>query len=205
MKANHQSARSLLVAQLHIMQAGPGLATAALAGASRFVEWQHYPARDVHDKVSQSRFFYHAHSADERVEGEHGHFHVFVPGNGSTASFSHLVGISLDTFGMPMRIFSTNRWVTDETWIDSSGMESRLARFRVDARGRMAPVAAWITAFVRAYKGDIGDLLRKRDTVVAKRTRKASLDQVLEDRKLAVISEKQVSLVDYFQSAGINP
>lgn len=204
MKASHQPARSLLAAQLHIMQAGPGLAAAALAGAAQFVEWRHYPARDVQDKAAQSRFFYHAHSADERVEGEHGHFHVFAPGGGGTGSFSHLVGISIDPFGMPMRIFSTNRWVTDETWIDSAGMASRLAGFRIEARGRMAPVAAWITAFVRAYEDDIGDLLRMRDSVVAKRTRKASLEQVLEDRTLAVISEKQVSLVDYFQSTGIN-
>lgn len=199
-----QSAHSLLAAQLHMMQQGPGLAVAALAGATRFVEWRHYPAGDLHDRATQCRFFYHAHSADERVAGEHGHFHVFVPAAAGEESFSHLVGISLDAHGMPVRIFSTNRWVTDETWIDGAGMVARLAAFRVTARGRLAPVAAWVTAFVRAYAEDIADLLRGRDIVIAERTRSRDLAEVLEDRSLAVISEKQVALVDYFRSAGIN-
>ncbi len=49
-----------------------------LSGADVVEEWAHFPPGDVIDAFTQSQYYYHAHAAEERVAGEHGHFHTFV-------------------------------------------------------------------------------------------------------------------------------
>src|SRR3546814_14192456 len=43
-----------------------------------FYEWDHYPPGDVYDHETHGQYYYHAHAADQRFDGEHGHFHTFV-------------------------------------------------------------------------------------------------------------------------------
>ncbi len=117
-----------------LAEAGKNPVTEVLGGADVVEEWSHFPPGDVIDTSTQSQYYYHAHAAEERVAGEHGHFHTFVrpqkldptlaPAALSTnakpddpASWvMHLVGISTDASGRLIRLFTTNRWVTDEAW-----------------------------------------------------------------------------------------
>ena len=103
-----------------------------LHGQDTFYEWDHYPKGDVYDWETHAQYYYHAHPAEER-SGEHGHFHCFLrpkgmppgvkpaalpdtvaPGDPNDA-LCHLVAISMDRAGFPIRLFTTNRWVTGET------------------------------------------------------------------------------------------
>ena len=113
--------------------------------ADALVEWRHYPEGEVYDPVSHAQYFDPRHPADRRLSGEHGHFHTFLradgmpPGvaplvwpeaavaekaqphgaprkRGMREEVSHLVAISIDARGAPIRLFTTNRWVTGETW-----------------------------------------------------------------------------------------
>jgi hypothetical protein len=185
-----QAAAEVLAVQWHYASQGRSLAGAALAGARQFVEWAHHPREDHVDPASGVRFYYHAHPADERATGEHGHFHVFVPAHGGGDAISHLVGISLDDKGLPLRLFTTNRWVTGETWQDAASLAASLPRLQLRASGRLAPVARWIAGMVHLYADTIADLLRERDSRVG------GGEAALDDRSLHIVSQRPVSLAD---------
>lgn len=185
-----QAANEVIAVQWHYASRGRSLATAALAGAERFVEWSHHPREDCVDGASGARFYYHAHPAGERAEGEHGHFHLFVPAPGQPGAISHLVGISLDARGLPLRLFTTNQWVTGEAWCDAAHMEALVPDFALRAHGPLAPVARWLTAMVRLYDREIIELLHERDRVVG------ADRAALQDRTLHITSQRAVSLPD---------
>ena len=97
-----------------------------LKGEETFYEWNHYPDGDVYDGNTHSQYYYHAHPAEERP-GEHGHFHTFIRPKGMPAdirpalvddyeapedpddALSHIVAISMDRKGFPIKLFTTNR------------------------------------------------------------------------------------------------
>jgi len=187
------AARQVVAVQARYAAAGLGLAQAALGGAARFDTLRHYPAGDVIDRANASQFYYHAHGSRRRPAAEHGHFHLFVRGSGP-GDFSHLVALSLDAHGWPLRWFTTNRWVTGERWIDADTAIAALAGFRPRTHGRLAPVAAWLSAMVALYADTLAALLRRRDAVLARRLRTQPAQALFEDRRLDVVTATRVSL-----------
>jgi hypothetical protein len=185
-----QAAAEVLAVQWHYASQGRSLAAAALAGAREFVEWAHHPRDDHVDAASGVRFYYHAHPAAERAPHEHGHFHLFVPAPGEAGAISHLIAISLDAQGLPLRLFTTNRWVTGETWQDAAALSALLPHFALRSGGRLAPVARWLAGMVRLYDDAIAGLLRERDS------RLVAGESAFEDRSLHIASQRSVSLPD---------
>ncbi|MFA9218673.1 MAG: hypothetical protein ACEQSK_16435, partial [Sphingomonadaceae bacterium] len=174
---------------LGYLAAGSNLTLAALAGARRFAPYRHYPQQDLVDTVHRTRFFYHGHPATQAAHDEHGHFHLFVehdaPGAAKdTPGFSHLVGLSLDSRGQPLRWFTTNRWVTGESWCAATRLQAMLPAIQWSSHGRLAPVARWLTAMVALFAADIALLLRQRDELLAQRAGQQALAILLEDRSL---------------------
>jgi hypothetical protein len=45
-------------------------------------DWRHYPADEVYDAASHAQYFYHRHPEAASAGGEHGHFHLFLRGEG---------------------------------------------------------------------------------------------------------------------------
>ncbi len=172
---------------------GTTLSVAALAGCKRFIEWQHYPSNDAVDALHGTEFYYHAHAKSERLTNEHGHFHVFVRTQ-SGRRFHHLIGISLDPRGVPIRLFLTNQWVTGEFWIDSKKILPLLARFECSIRGRLGPVSQWITGMVHLYGQEIAALHLDRDRWLAKRCRRGDRRQLLTDRSHQIVAQKRIDL-----------
>lgn len=173
---------------------GINLSVAALAGCKSFVEWQHHPNNDAVDALHDTEFYYHAHAKSERLTNEHGHFHVFVR-NQAGRRFHHLIGISLDTRGMPIRLFLTNQWVTGETWTDSQRILPLLARFQCSVRGRLAPVSRWITGMVHLYCQDITALHRRRDQWHADHCWQGDRRGHLLDRRCPIVTQKKIDLL----------
>lgn len=171
------------------------LSFAALAGSAEFVENAHYPKNDVVDVQNGTRFFYHAHPAHERIDGEHGHFHIFVdepakPAN-APPNFVHLAGISLDDKGTPLRLFTTNQWVTGERYVRAEKLVGALASFQLSTLGRMAPVARWINAMMRWCSDDIYQLLLQRDARL--QSHQQGLREALRDRRWHILSQQRLS------------
>lgn len=163
--------------------------TEALAGADRVAEWAHFPEGDAVDPATHCRFYYHAHAAAERVPGEHGHFHVFVPVTPDGTAIAHLVGISLDARGRLLRLFTTNRWVTGEAWRPAGDLIPLAERFAMRAGAPSLALGRWIGGIVGLFRPQIAALLRQRDARIAQFAGEHPGSDVLEDRALYVTSE----------------
>ncbi|GAB4214356.1 MAG: hypothetical protein Fur007_10380 [Rhodoferax sp.] len=183
-----QAAQTAVAVALRYARSGTSLARVALAGSSHCVEFQHYPAKDVVDVRNGCRFYYHVHTSSRRPAQEHGHFHLFAHGVGEQG-YAHLGALSLDDRGVPLRWFVTNGWVTGESLDAAARAADALARFRVDVRGRMAPLARWLTAMVCLYADDLRDLQRQRDAWLAQQARTRDARLVWEDRNFDVVCE----------------
>lgn len=188
-----EHARAITRVMSTYVERGTNLSVAALAGCKSFVEWRHYPSNDAVDARHGTEFYYHAHAKNERLANEHGHFHVFVRSQAGRR-FHHLIGISMDPLGTPMRLFLTNQWVTGESWTDSKKVLPLLARFQCSVRGRMAPVSRWITAMVHLYDQDITDLHHKRDQWHADHCWQGDRQRHLLDRRCHIVAQKKIDL-----------
>lgn len=171
---------------------------------SEFRQWTHYPDKDAISPSTKARWFYHAHPPEQREPGEHGHFHLFLPldafagiearaepkpknKKGKTpAKVVHFIALSCNTQGIPTHWFTTNRWVTNEYFMDADAIIERLDQFEVsDAKGDPL-VNGWLTAAVATFQDQIATLIRQRDD--------ALVDYSLEDKALEILSTGRLEL-----------
>jgi len=194
-----------------LAKTGDNVVGELLRDVETFYEWDHYPKGDVYDHETHAQYYYHAHPQADRP-GEHGHFHTFlrapgmprgvrpapVPGAQPTARpadiVSHLIGISMDGYGMPIALFTTNRWVTDEVWHSGEDVIRMLDFFEVDMARPSWPVNRWVTAMVHLYRPQVEALIRARDARVAAFAAAHGDADIFEDRRLEVASELPVSI-----------
>ena len=54
-----------------------------------------------------------------------------APAGDPDEAWTHLVAIALDDRGRPLRLFTTNRWVTGETWYAAADVAAASARFAI--------------------------------------------------------------------------
>jgi len=157
--------------------------------------------------------------------GEHGHFHLFLRAEGVPAGTTplllpelaianaplprqsaplkrggrdevvHLVAIAIDGRGEPIRLFTTNRWVTGETWYAAADVCAMLDRFAVDLARPSWPLNRWITAMFRLFQPEMAELLQARDAAIMSwRRRHRGKVHVFEDRRLEVTSVVEIDL-----------
>jgi hypothetical protein len=214
LQAMAEAAREVVKCQRVLTKTGDNIVAEVLRGAGTFYEWRHYPQGDVYDAEFHAQYYYHAHSEEERVTGEHGHFHTFLrplgmpPGitpapvpdpkvsAGENDALSHLVGISMDRAGLPIRLFTTNRWVTGETWYEAADVVRMLDCFVIDHARPSWPANRWITALMRLFRPQIVELLHARDAEIQRCLAEAPDVNVFENRDLEVTSEMRVSVED---------
>jgi hypothetical protein len=188
------AAQELASIQMRYAKSGRTLNEAALCGAKDFVEWQHYPTNDLVDEVSGYEFYYHAHTAGEMPNGEHGHFHVIKR---DAKGFHHLIGIALNQMGLPTRLFTTNQWVTGESMADSTMAITSIQGFEMVKRGRMALVSKWVSALIKLFSVEIEGLILKRDQRIAQLVvEMGSREVVLNSRKHHVLTECKIDLME---------
>lgn len=184
-----------------------------LRGVETFYEWNHYPEGDVFDPRSNAQYYYHAHPKEERP-GEHGHFHTFLrprgmpPGiapapvpdfeqpEGDNDALSHLIAISCDKQGIPIKLFTTNRWVTGEVWYSAADVCRMLSYFAIDHVRPSWPVNLWLSNMLILFRPQIRVLIKRRDKVVEEWAAAHPGGNVYEDRDLEVTSELAISVPD---------
>jgi hypothetical protein len=187
------AAQELANIQMRYAESGRTLNEAALCGAKDFIEWQHYPINDLVDEVSGYEFYYHAHSADEMPNGEHGHFHVTKR---DTKGFHHLIGIALNPKGLPIRLFTTNQWVTGEEMADSTTAIKSIRGFEMVKKGRMALVSRWVSALITLFSAEIEGLILERDQKIAQLVAEiGNREIVLNSKKYHVLTECKIDLM----------
>jgi hypothetical protein len=197
------------------------------AGAAEMADWRHYPEGEVYDPNSHVQYFYHRHPAPSRKRQaaplEHGHFHLFLRGEGVPAGITplvapelavanapvprqsaplklgsrdevcHLVALAVDRRGEPLRLFTTNRWVTGETWYRADDVIRMLDRFRLQTEHPSAQLNRWLGAIIRLFQPEIATLLKARDRAIVEQ-RWRWRGNVLEDPRLEVTSSIEIDL-----------
>jgi len=179
-----------------------------------FYEWDHYPKGDIYDRETHSQYYYHAHVTDQRFPGEHGHFHTFLRPKGMPPGIkpadipdrpipedpndelSHLIAVAMTPAGFPFRLFSTNRWVTGESWYKSEDVITLLDCFNIDHARPSWPVNRWVTALLGLFKPQIVELVGARDVAVEDWAKHRPGTDVFEDRDLEITSYLDIDVED---------
>lgn len=212
LEAMADAAREVRTCQRVLAKTGDTVVGELLRGQGAVYEWRHYPQGDVYDAEYHAQYYYHCHPESERPHGEHGHFHTFlrplgmpdgirpaplpdhVPPAGDNDALSHLVGIAMDQSGRAVRLFTTNRWVTGETWYAAPDVVRMLDGFVVDHARPSWPANRWITALLRMFRPQIEDLLYQRDAAIRRWAEAHPGGNVHEDRALEVTSQTAISV-----------
>jgi hypothetical protein len=179
---NKNAAHDLIKAMLAMHSGGTPLMHLVLPPDVEPEQWVHYPADDAISPHTACRYFYHCHPPEERSDGEHGHFHLFLPLNyfpengwksapandgQDRADVVHLVALSVDMHGVPLNIFTTNRWVTDEWLYAAHDIATVIDRFDMTGAQGDPLVNQWLTSFVALARDPILNLLKERDALLA--------------------------------------
>jgi hypothetical protein len=209
LEAMREAAEAILECHRVLKKTNHNIVSELLRDKGTFYQWDHYPAGDVRDNDSGSHYYYHSHRIDgEKVE--HGHFHTFVrvdsdvgrPGPGleqqpppeDALAMTHLVAVSMDGRGLPRALFTTNRWVTGEAWRGGDEAIGLLGRFEIDHAWPSWPVNIWLTNLLRLFRPTIETLIRHRDLEIASFAELSDEADILEDRRLDVVSIAEISL-----------
>ena len=113
--------------------------------------------------------------------------------HGTREEVSHLVAIAVDSRGEPIRLFTTNCWVTGETWYRADDIIGMLDRFAIFDVEPSETLNRWISAMLRLFCPQIAALLRTRDeNVMAWRRRHRTY--VFEDPALEITSSVDISI-----------
>ena len=162
--------------------------------------WQHYqsPAAAALDgQPDKFYYYYHAHASSGATSIEHGHFHLFAQLGDDAAGearYTHLVGIGVDARGMPCRLFTTNRWVTGETWMSANRVLARIERIVAQSTPVEDTMERWLRAQLGVFAPQIAKLLHHRDQRMNARQRSGRRPGLFEDRRMDVISQCPVSV-----------
>ena len=188
-----------------------------LANQGTFYEFDHYPSGDVFDSEFNAQYYYHSHRPEA---GEHGHFHTFLRAKGmpegvnpidykgeakrpeGDEALSHLIAIAMDQPGQPIALFTTNRWVSDETWYPAEDVIKMLDRFRIEHTFPCLAVNQWLSAMLILFRPQIDALLLSRDETMKDWAASHEGVDIYEDRDLDVTSflpintQKQIDAVN---------
>lgn len=195
-------------------RSGSNVVWEILRQSDKFIQWNHYPKGDVYDKQSHCQYYYHAHSPNPNRAAEHGHFHVFmrrkaIPEHIQPAIIAndpikpkdqddicHLIAIAMDKKGFPIRLFTTNRWVTGETWYHANSICQLVEHFHIDHSWPSWPTNLWLNAMMRWFTPEIKHLIQQRDAVISSMQQQLTPDDpiIYEHRGLEVISHMDIAL-----------
>ena len=154
--------------------------------------WVQYPAKMVQDPYTRADYFFHSHGPSPSHPDERGHFHVFV--RGLSACQSHLLAIAIDPYGMPIRLFTTNRWVTGENWMFAEELLTHADHYSLVAPDSSEVLNCWITHCVRLFQPQLRWLTYRRDARLHTLAAGRGVERVFEDRRVEILSECQVSV-----------
>ena len=217
LQAQFEAGTNILECYRVMQKSSANVVGEVLKGQGDFFEWDHYPSGDVYDHETHSQFYYHAHPPEKRANkwgAEHGHFHTFLRPKGMpdtiepaplddfkapddpNDALTHFIGISMNQAGYPIRLFTTNRWVTGEVWYTAETVISLLDRFEMDLSYPSWPVNIWLTHMLRLFRKEIEMLLIKRDAAVKKWQAEHPGVNVYEDRNLEITSIIEISVED---------
>lgn len=106
----------------------------------------------------------------------------------------HLIAISMDRLGVPIGLFTTNKWVTGESFYTARDAIRIIDRFSIGAPDPYPDTNRWITAMVQLFQPQIALLLDQRDRAIAAHAQRYPDRDPLDDETLEVTSEMAIDV-----------
>jgi len=180
-----------------------------LSGQRTVTVLQPYPQESVTDATSGSQYYFHSHG---HRGDEVGHFHTFVyesqfdgevrvvndrPTNdksGSSPRYAHLVAIAVSAESKVVRLFTTNQWVTQETFFSDGTVGKLVDKFSVsDEESNGQPILnCWVNSTLRFYRPQILWLIAQRENRIKLWQQKHPDASVFEEKELEELSSLDV-------------
>ncbi len=176
----------------------------------------HYPKGDRIDKSSGAQYFYHCHREDYDTT-EHGHFHCFlrykhIPKHIKPAALAdwdkyidnpmtHLIAIGMNQQGMPIRLFTVNRWVTSEIWYDATHASAVLKRFKMQLVDEpyWHILDQWVEGILHLFTPQISWLHQRRDELIQIHQQQNIHDNVFLNKELEELSYLNIDLKEQIE------
>ena len=210
-----QWAQQVLTAQHHIqILSGSSILHQTLNELPRHQSMRHYPLGDRIDYQQGGQYFYHCHR-ENFTTTEHGHFHCFLrqaaipkhirrkPGLNwqPKSAMTHLVAIGMDKLGQPIRLFTVNRWVTDESWYDACHVNNLVKRFKLSLNDSSSwqLIDQWVEGMVHLFTPHILWLHQQRDLLMSQHQASVDRNSHYEDRNIEELSSLTINLPAYIQ------
>jgi hypothetical protein len=106
----------------------------------------------------------------------------------------HLVAVSMDRNGWPVGLFTTNRWVTGETWHAAEDVTAMLDGFDMKVDRPSWAVNRWLSGMLRLFRPQIEELLQQRDARIREWQAAHPEANAYEDRGLEVTSQLPIDV-----------
>ena len=162
----------------------------SLDGIKSIKPYQRYPEKPYNFGNKHWRAFYHCHDKKDDTCKEHGHYHFFTHGQ-QQDSWSHVAAMGMNKLGQPVRLFTTNLWVTDGIWFKSNQLKKQMEILRHSKEDTL--VSNWLKSALLLFYNEINNLLLQRDEA-ASRLYPNNLDKLFSDHDINYLSEINVDL-----------
>ena len=161
-----------------------------LQGVNTITPYQHYPQQPYDFGAGHWRAFYHSHDSNIIDQREHGHYHFFTREH-EEQDWAHVVALGVDHQGLPISLFTTNRWVTDGSWFDADALNRHL-HYLMQANDAALPVR-WFKYMLLLYREQVSELLQARDAELRRLCPQDS-EHCLIDRSIYYLSMLDIDL-----------
>lgn len=210
-------AKRVLNAQ-QLMQKNDGntILNHTLMGATIHKRMEHYPENDRIDSNTGAQYYYHCHRENYERE-EHGHFHCFlrykhIPKRIKPLALpdwdkhidnpmTHLVAISMNRYGQPIRLFAVNRWITSEICYDAYHTPYFLRRYKMTKQDDpyWQILDQWIEGMLHLFSPQIEWLNIQRDLKIKEQIALNPGVNLYEHEPLDELAEIKIDLNQHIQ------
>lgn len=180
-----------------------------ISSAQTLQKEKKYPPGLLQFNQTGWRAYYHCHSYQDDIQPlfatEHGHFHIFIQINKDTDSWTHLVALSIDEYGQPIRWFMVNHWVTAENWLAEPELTRLLSAYfsanqnlileQDDNKQHQLQynhTQQWLLSMLELYQQEILILLKMRDRSLMLENHK--IENIGQDKHYYLLSEAKIDL-----------
>ncbi|KTC71700.1 hypothetical protein Lbir_1555 [Legionella birminghamensis] len=205
-------ASQILEAQQQMTTAkGKNIIHYTLQKKRRHESMSHYPKGDRIDRQTGAQYFYHCHREDFD-NMEHGHFHCFLRYKGIPARIkpsplpdwdkhmdnpmAHIVAISMNCYGQPIRLFTVNRWVSSEIWYDAKHVSSFIKQYQMTLEDDpyWQILDQWVEGMLHLFEPQITWLHQERDRQIARIKADNPGANPYEDHRFEELSQIEIDL-----------
>ncbi|KTD50194.1 hypothetical protein Lqui_1519 [Legionella quinlivanii] len=210
-------ASQILEAQQQMTTAkGKNIIHYTLQKKRRHESMSHYPKGDRIDRQTGAQYFYHCHREDYESM-EHGHFHCFLRYKGIPAKITptplsdwdknmdnpmtHIVAISMNCLGQPIRLFTVNRWVSSEIWYDAKHVSSFIKKYEMTLEDDpyWMILDQWVEGMLHLFEPQIVWLHQERDKQIARIKAEDAESNPYEDHRYEELSYIDIDLTSQVQ------